>query len=62
MEDLKSREQRYEPNTAILRTKLTSEDGSILEIIDFAPHFEKRGRTFRPTSFVRQFKVLSGAP
>jgi GH15 family glucan-1,4-alpha-glucosidase len=62
MEDLKSREQSYEPNTAILRTKLTSEDGSILEIIDFAPHFEKRGRTFRPTSFVRQFKVLSGAP
>ena len=62
VEDLKSREQRYEPNTAILRTTLTSEDGSVLEIIDFAPHFERRGRTFRPTSFVRQFKVLKGNP
>ncbi len=62
MEDLKSREQYYDTNTAILRTRLTAEDGSMLEIIDFAPYFEKSGRTFRPASFVRQFKVIAGAP
>lgn len=62
MEDLKSREQYYETNTAILRTRLTADDGSMLEIVDFAPHFKKRGRSFRPASFVRQFKVLAGTP
>lgn len=62
MEGRVSTQQTYETNTAILRTRLTASDGAILEIIDFAPYFSSRGRSFQPASFVRQFKVIAGAP
>ena len=62
MEDLASRTQSYERNTAILRTRLESRDGAVVEITDFAPRFENRGRMFRPAALVRRFKVLAGTP
>lgn len=62
MEGRVSTEQTYETNTAILRTRLIASDGAILDIIDFAPYFSSRGRSFQPASFVRQFKVINGAP
>ncbi|MEZ5946886.1 MAG: glycoside hydrolase family 15 protein [Hyphomonas sp.] len=62
MEDLASRTQCYDRNTAILRTRLESRDGSVVEIVDFAPRFETRGRMFRPAALVRRIKVLAGSP
>ena len=62
MEGLSKRTQSYDRNTAILRTRMESEDGAILEIVDFAPRFERKGRTFRPVSLVRRFEVIAGTP
>lgn len=62
MENLARRSQTYDRNTAILRTRMESDDGAILEIVDFAPRFERRGRMFRPASIVRRFEVIAGTP
>ncbi|KCZ94327.1 glycoside hydrolase family 15 protein [Hyphomonas johnsonii] len=62
MDDLKSRSQSYDTNTSILRTRLESEDGAVMDIIDFAPRFEQRGRVYRPATIVRRFHVVAGAP
>lgn len=62
MEGRVSTEQSYEANTAVLRTRLTDKDGAILDIIDFAPYYTNHGRSFRPASFVREFKVIHGSP
>ena len=61
MDDLKSCEQSYEPNTAILRTVLCGDTGDI-EIVDFCPRFEANGRSFRPQSLIRRVRPLSGWP
>ncbi|WP_373009637.1 glycoside hydrolase family 15 protein [Hyphomonas sp.] len=62
MDGLTSRSQSYDSNTSILRTRLEADDGAILEIIDFAPRFETRGRVFRPASIVRRFHIVAGTP
>lgn len=62
VEGLTEQAQSYDRNTAILRTRLKTEDGSELEIVDFAPRFERRGRVFRPASVVRRFRVIRGEP
>ncbi|MCG1019257.1 MULTISPECIES: glycoside hydrolase family 15 protein [Mycetohabitans] len=54
-------EQFYEPNTAVLRTRLYDTNGQGIEITDFAPRFYSRGRYFRPTTMVRRVKPLQGA-
>jgi GH15 family glucan-1,4-alpha-glucosidase len=61
LEDLKSSRQSYDDNTAILRTVLTGASGEV-EIVDFAPRFETRGRMFRPQTVVRRIRALSGWP
>ncbi len=61
LEDLKETEQFYEPNTAVLRTRLHGPSGS-LEITDCAPRFHWRGRMFRPHSIVRRVRPISGRP
>ena len=61
IEDFVSSEQSYVPNTALLRTVLHGESGSV-EIIDFVPRFYWRDRTFRPQMIVRRVRPLSGAP
>lgn len=62
LEDFDRSEQEYEPNTAVLRTRLYDKRGQGIEITDFAPRFWSRGRTFRPLTLVRRVKVLQGSP
>ncbi|MEM9122653.1 MAG: glycoside hydrolase family 15 protein, partial [Pseudomonadota bacterium] len=57
-----SSEQAYDENTAILRTRLTDAQGQVLEIVDFAPRFDARERTFRPLMMVRRLRPIHGAP
>ncbi|HSV47499.1 MAG TPA: glycoside hydrolase family 15 protein [Ramlibacter sp.] len=62
LEDFARSEQQYEPNTAILRTRLYDRQGQGIEITDFAPRFHNRGRTFRPLTIIRRVRVLAGTP
>ncbi|MBI5279876.1 MAG: glycoside hydrolase family 15 protein [Burkholderiales bacterium] len=55
-------EQHYEPNTAVLRTRMYDGRGQGIEVTDFAPRFHSRGRMFRPLTLVRRVKVLAGSP
>lgn len=61
LEGLKSARQSYDANTAVLRTVLAG-DGGEVEIVDFAPRFEARGRMFRPQMVVRRIAAVSGWP
>ena len=58
---LKSTEQTYLTNTAILKTTLHGETGSI-EIHDFIPRFYWRNRAFRPQTIIRRITPISGSP
>lgn len=62
LEDFERSEQEYEPNTAVLRTRLYDRQGQGIEITDFAPRFWNRARMFRPLTLVRRVKVLQGSP
>src|SRR5205807_5464736 len=46
LENLARTEQAYEPNTAVLHTRLYDEQGQGIEITDLAPRFWSRGRMF----------------
>ncbi|MBK6005837.1 glycoside hydrolase family 15 protein [Ramlibacter ginsenosidimutans] len=62
LEDYDRSEQFYEPNTAVLRTRMYDRKGQGIEVTDLAPRFWSRGRTFRPLTLVRRVRVLSGSP
>ena len=55
-------EQAYVRNTAVLRTTLYAAEGCVLDIYDFCPRFNAKGRTFRPASFVRRIVPRAGTP
>ena len=55
-------EQHYAGNTAVLITRLYDQQGSALEITDFAPRFERFGRLFHPTMLIRRVRRVSGNP
>ena len=55
-------EQEYLTNTAVLVTRLFAEDGSGVEITDFAPRFFQLGRTYRPTMIIRMVRPIAGIP
>lgn len=59
---METSEQSYVRNTAVLRTVLTDKRGAQVEITDFAPRFETRGRMFRPAQTIRRIRPLSGLP
>ncbi|MDZ5696321.1 glycoside hydrolase family 15 protein [Chelativorans sp. M5D2P16] len=61
LEDLAETEQHYEPNTAVLVTRLHGASGS-LEIVDTAPRFFWRDRIFRPQTLVRRVRPIAGTP
>ncbi|MEZ5815889.1 MAG: glycoside hydrolase family 15 protein [Hyphomicrobiaceae bacterium] len=61
LEGLVASSQAYVPNSAVLRTVLESQDGAV-EIIDFAPRFKWRERSFRPQTLVRRVRPLRGSP
>jgi len=54
--------QSYVRNTAVLETVGTDADGDQIRITDFAPRFERFGRSFRPPQLVRRLEPLSGQP
>jgi GH15 family glucan-1,4-alpha-glucosidase len=62
LENLARTEQRYEPNTAVLRTRLYDNKEQCIEVLDFAPRYWSRGRPFRPTMLVRRVRPLQGNP
>ncbi|MCB1748631.1 MAG: glycoside hydrolase family 15 protein, partial [Gammaproteobacteria bacterium] len=55
-------EQHYLKNTAVLVTRLYTDDGACVEVTDFAPRFKQYGRTFRPVMLVRQVRRIAGTP
>jgi len=55
-------EQAYDPNTAILRTRLFDHQGGAIEVTDFAPRFFRHERPFRPMLLVRRVRPLQGSP
>lgn len=61
LEDCQQTRQHYVPNTAILKTTLVGSSGTI-EIIDFAPRFKWRDRSFRPQMLVRRVRAIEGSP
>jgi GH15 family glucan-1,4-alpha-glucosidase len=62
LEDYDRSEQAYEPNTAVLRTRMYDRKGQGIEVTDLAPRFWSRGRMFRPMTLIRRVRVLSGSP
>ena len=54
--------QRYRANTAILETEMVDGAGNRIVVTDFAPRFQTRGRTFRPTTLVRRLRPSRGSP
>ena len=54
-------EQRYATNTAILETTIEDGEGNRIVVTDFAPRFQTRGRTFRPTTLVRRVRPDRGS-
>ena len=55
-------EQQYVRNTPVLVTRMASDSGNVIEIIDFSPRFSRHGRTFRPVAIARIIKVIAGSP
>jgi len=53
--------QRYVENTAVLKTTLQGETGTV-EITDFCPRFYTRNRAFRPQMLVRRIVPIDGNP
>ena len=61
IENQSSTVQTYIPNTAVLKTTLRGETGSV-EITDFCPRFYTRHRAFRPQMLIRQIVPIEGNP
>lgn len=57
-----SASQSYIRNTPILVTRLEGEDGSIVEVLDFCPRYEGKGRMYRPVAFGRIVRPIAGSP
>jgi len=62
LEGLQRCEQAYDAGTAVLRTQLWDDKGQGIEVVDFAPRFITRDRTFRPAQIVRRIRPLAGHP
>ena len=54
--------QEYIRNTPILLTRLTAKDGSAVEVLDFCPRYEGKGRMYRPVAFGRIVRPVAGNP
>ena len=55
-------EQKYLHNTPVVVTRLTDSAGGAIEITDFAPRFQYRGRLFCPMMIVRRVQRIAGHP
>lgn len=54
--------QEYIRNTPILVTRLEAEDGSVVEVLDFCPRYEHKGRMYRPVAIGRIVRPVAGNP
>ena len=54
--------QEYIRNTPILVTRLEAEDGSAVEVLDFCPRYEGKGRMYRPVAISRIVRPVAGSP
>ncbi len=54
--------QAYIRNTPILLTRLDAEDGSAVEVLDFCPRHEGKGRMYRPVAIGRIVRPVAGNP
>ncbi|WP_086608268.1 glycoside hydrolase family 15 protein [Erythrobacter donghaensis] len=57
-----SAQQAYIRNTPILVTRLEAEDGSAVEVLDFCPRHEGKGRMYRPVAISRIVRSVAGSP
>jgi GH15 family glucan-1,4-alpha-glucosidase len=62
IEGMVSSSQEYLGNTPVLVTTLESDDGSAVEITDFAPRFKRWDRLYHPVMLVRRLRPLRGNP
>jgi GH15 family glucan-1,4-alpha-glucosidase len=62
VEDLASVRQTYLRNTPVLSTEITDKSGAVVQVIDFCPRYRQFGRVYRPMSFVRLVRAISGTP
>ena len=54
-------QQRYLPNTAVLETTFTAEDGKF-RVTDFAPRFLNSERYYKPLMLIRKLEPIEGRP
>ena len=54
--------QEYIRNTPILVTRLEAADGSVVEVLDFCPRYEDKGRMYRPVAISRIVRPVAGSP
>lgn len=62
IDSLVAHDSQYVRNTAIVRTELTGNDGTIVRITDFAPRYGNFGRISRPPQLVRIIEPIKGIP
>jgi len=62
LEDFERSEQHYQPNTAILVTRLHDRHGGAVEVVDFAPRHRSHGRFYHPVMLARRVTPISGTP
>ena len=62
LEGVTNTSQSYVRNTTILRTVLESDQGTAVEITDFAPRYLQYDRVFRPSMIVRIIRPIAGFP
>jgi GH15 family glucan-1,4-alpha-glucosidase len=62
LDGLDGHEQAYLRNTAVLSTILRDRQGGTIEILDFCPRGERRGRAYRPAAFARIVRPIAGSP
>jgi GH15 family glucan-1,4-alpha-glucosidase len=59
---MKTCEQAYLENMAVLVSRMSDDSGNVVEITDFAPRFSRYDRTFRPPLLVRRVRPVRGRP
>lgn len=62
LEDMVDYQSEYVHNTATVVTTLTDKHGHVVRITDFAPRFQRFGRTFRPPQLFRIIEPVAGLP
>src|SRR5690554_6646633 len=62
IENFASSQQSYFANTPVLVTRLHDAAGQAVDVIDFAPRFNRFGRRHRPVAIVRIIRPVTGRP